>query len=158
MTDVALLNSILRVTWAASNYRVIVQPVQQAPYEVDHFIEVQHFTAILISVMKDLNEYNNWQTQPIGYFIDLATFVNEHRNLFQISKTLNQQKKGIKFEDYRTNAVIQGYLAYQVQEGTGRITVKASVLAMLNAMIARNTAWSKYTSRVGTKAKQILGW
>lgn len=157
--DAGKLNQILWVTWSPSTYNPIVAPVQQGPYENDHFIEVQHFTTILIKILKTRNEYNNWYQQPIGFFIDLATFVNEHRNIFQIGKAMNQAKKSIRLEDYHSNAGIQQYLGFHVSDGHGgQITVKQSVHTMLQAMADRRTEYGKYTIAVGQEVLKVLKW
>ncbi|KAK7054730.1 hypothetical protein VNI00_003193 [Paramarasmius palmivorus] len=153
--DAAQLNALLRMTWAPSNYNSIRTPPQVAPLQKDHFLEVQHFVAILIRIMKGFGEYDNWYTQQVGYFIDLATFVNEHRNLFEINDALNQRKKRIPLDQYRTNADIRAYLQYQT---TGGITVEQSVRALLDAMVARSTPFGKYTRLVGQEFKRQLGW
>jgi len=153
-----MLNKILRIAWGASNFSPIANPKQLAPYENDHFIEVQHFVDVLIVVLKAQGKYNNWFNEPIGHFIDLSTFVNEHRNLFQIPSTMNQQKKNVPIANYKTNASIQTYLGWKVDYKGKQVTVKDMVKALLNDMAQRTSPQSELTRDVGKQLLIIMGW
>ena len=47
--------------------QTILNPVQVAPLERDHFFEVQHFIGFLWESYE-----NTWQTLPIGHYVDLV--------------------------------------------------------------------------------------
>ena len=67
--DRAHLNHILRMDDAGSNYQRITNPVQAAPFERDHFLEVQHIVDII------LRQYQaTWYGMRMGLFIDLVSF------------------------------------------------------------------------------------
>jgi hypothetical protein len=44
-----------------------------------------------------------------GYMLDLATFVNERRNLFKITRELNRKKKDLVIQDYHNDDDIVQY-------------------------------------------------
>ncbi|KAL7629109.1 hypothetical protein AAE478_000628 [Parahypoxylon ruwenzoriense] len=156
MSDNALLNDILRVGFSRSDYNTVVDPVIPDPKEVDHFFEVQHCVDILLN--ERLISRENWYPEQIGYFMDLASFVNEHRNLYKISRAVNQAKKNIPLNQYRNNAVIQAYLQYKVADGPNQVTVESQVRALATAMRARNTQWGKLTKGVGQSLCTAMGW
>lgn len=149
MGDNALLNNILRVHFSTSDFNTLA-PAAQPPVEIDHFFEVQHIVNIIIPVIG-----SNWYTLPIGQFLDLSSFVNEHRNMFQITRADNQQKKAIALAQYPNNPFIAAYLNRQLLGGG---TVRDSVRALAQAMRARNTPHSQLTRHVGTQLCTLMGW
>lgn len=156
MGDNAILNDILRVGFSRSDFNVIDNPVMAAPYEVDHFFEVQHVVSLLLQ--NHLIDPNSWYGEQTGYFMDLASFVNEHRNLYQISRAVNQAKKNIPLNQYRTNATITTYLAYRVMKGGQLVTVGSQVREMATQMRTRKTPYAKLTKAVGERLCTVMGW
>ncbi|KAG8861913.1 hypothetical protein FRB96_002356 [Tulasnella sp. 330] len=156
MSDPAILNAILRTYYSNSNFSPLIPPAI-APVEVDHFFEVQHMIELLFQHPPLLNP-NSWYDVPIGQFVDLATFVNDHRNMFQITRAENQAKKLIPLAQYPHNAVIQAYLARQVSFQGQVVTVLAMVQAMAREMRARNTPFGNLTRGVGTRLCAVMGW
>ncbi|KAG5653693.1 hypothetical protein H0H81_011273 [Sphagnurus paluster] len=136
---------------APSNFQTITNPVQATPHQRDHFLEVQHIVDIV------LNRYGTeWYNLKMGLFIDLATFVSDHRNLFAINATLNQAKKTIPFVDYRVDPTIQRYLAFQTGERWR--TVEGSVKELVNDMVNRQGAFPDLTRFVGNSVKTMFRW
>ncbi|KAG7085551.1 hypothetical protein E1B28_003108 [Marasmius oreades] len=149
-SDKAMLNHILRMTDAASNFQSIVNPVQAPPLQRDHFLEVQHIVDIV------LGRYGTvWYNLAQGLFIDLATFVSEHRNLFAINDNLNQQKKLIPWANYPNDPLIRNYFTFQTNENR---TVEQSVRALVNDMANRQSNFSELTRYVGQQIKAKFGW
>lgn len=141
------LNHILRMSDRPHVGQTIVQPVQYRPTERDHFFEVQHIVTLIM-------EDGTWLQTPIVQYMDLASFVNEERNLFRIEARFNQNKKSIPFNTYRNNAEITNYLLFRVGNGT----VEDSVKALASAMVARQGANAALTRKIGARVKQIMGW
>lgn len=81
-----------------------------------------------------------------GYLFDLATFVNEYKNLFKISKQLNQKKKYVPLNEYSTNTEILKYWTSINNKGA---TVGADVISLVNDMIVRKGKYSYYTNKIG---------
>ncbi|KAF8533617.1 hypothetical protein BDD12DRAFT_810024 [Trichophaea hybrida] len=157
MPDPAVLNAILRTYYSKSNFNTLAPPANP-PIEVDHFFEVQHIVALLKQNPPLINP-NSWYDVPIGQFVDLATFVNDRRNLFQITKAENQAKKNIPLNQYPTNATIRTYLAHNVrnQQGTP-VTVQSLVQEMAREMKDRNSAFPELTRGVGMRLCTLMGW
>jgi len=152
MGDAALLNAILRVHFSAANYNNLNPPAAGAT-QIDHFWEVQHVVAIIRPTLGD-----NWFPLPIGEFMDLSSFVNEHRNMFLIEAAINQQKKHIPLAQYRpqaNNPLITAYLNRNLQGGG---TVRDSVRALARAMRDRHSAYPRLTSLVGRELCALMGW
>ncbi|KAG2074707.1 hypothetical protein BDR04DRAFT_1092932 [Suillus decipiens] len=143
------LNNILRAADRPNVGQNIVQPVQIQPLERDHFFEVQHIVTLIM-------EDGNWMQTPIGQYIDLATFVNDVRNIFRIERALNQAKKNIPFNTYPNNAQIAAYRRFQVNLQNG--TVDGEVRWLANEMATRQGANAALTQRIGRRIKQIMGW
>ncbi|KAG2116242.1 hypothetical protein BD769DRAFT_1486833 [Suillus cothurnatus] len=141
------LNSILRAADRPHVGQNIVQPVQNLPIERDHFFEVQHIVTLIM-------EDGNWMQTPIGQYIDLATFVNDVRNIFRIARDLNQAKKRIPFNTYRNNIQIARYLGFNLQSGI----VDGQVKWLAGEMATRQGANAALTRRIGVRIKQIMGW
>jgi hypothetical protein len=149
MGDNALLNSLLRIYFAPSNFNLL-NPAAPNPVEIDHFFEVQHVVDIIVPVLG-----GNWYTVPVGEFLDLSTFVNDHRNLFKIRQVDNQNKKTIPLNQYPTNAFIAAYLGTAVQGGG---TVRDSVRALARAMRDRVSPYNRLTRVVGAQLCHVMGW
>lgn len=157
MSDPAVLNAILRTYYSNSNYNTLAPPAIP-PVEIDHFFEVQHIVALL-QQNPPLIDPNSWYNVPIGQFVDLATFVNDHRNLFQITKAENQAKKNIPLNQYPNNVTIRMYLTHQVKNRQGAlVTVESLVQEMVREMRGRNTPFSQLTRGVGTRLCTLMGW
>lgn len=156
MSDPAILNAILRTYYSNSNFSPLIPPAN-APVEVDHFFEVQHIIQLLEENPPLLNPHS-WYEVPIGQFMDLATFVNDHRNLFEITRAENQAKKLIPLAQYPTNATIQTYLGRQVSFQGRTVTVRDMVRAMARDMRDRNTPFGELTRGVGARVCAIMGW
>ncbi|KAL0954692.1 hypothetical protein HGRIS_003641 [Hohenbuehelia grisea] len=151
MGDPALLNAILRVHFSSSDFNTL-NPPAQAPVEIDHFWEVQHVVALIIPIIGD-----NWYPLPIGEFMDLSSFVNEHRNMFQITRATNQAKKAIPLAQYPNNPLIATYLNQRLQ-GAQFATVRDSVRALAQAMRNRQSVYPRLTRHVGTHLCNLMGW
>lgn len=143
----AWLNSILRAADRPNVGQDIVQPVQTPPIERDHFFEVQHVVNLIM-------EDGNWMQTPIGQYIDLASFVNDRRNIFRIARTLNQAKKTIPFASYPTDPQITNYRAFRLQSGT----VDGDIKWLASEMATRQGANAALTRRIGGRIKQIMRW
>ncbi|KAL7269901.1 hypothetical protein RUND412_007410 [Rhizina undulata] len=157
-SDLALLNAILRISSTRSNFNTLVPPAP-SPVEADHFFEVQHIADLLLNSHPPLINPNSWYEEHIGFFIDLASFVNEHRNLFEISRAENQTKKTIPLNSYRTDPLIRRYLAYQVRDRQNAlVSVESQVQALARAMRDRNTPYGRLTKGVGTRLCAIMQW
>lgn len=151
MGDNALLNAILRVYFSAADYNVL-NPAAQPPTEIDHFWEVQHIVNIIRPEIGD-----NWYPMAIGEFMDLASFVNEHRNMFRITAADNQAKKAIPLNQYPTNQFIRAYLDRRLQ-GAQYPTVQGSVQALVRAMRDRVSTYPRLTRLVGARLCDLMGW
>jgi hypothetical protein len=84
-----------------------------------------------------------------------ATFVSDHRNLFNINKVLNQQKKTIPWARYPTDRLLVQYLAFQTTENP---TVEHSVRALVNDMANRQSNFNELTRYVGQQIKTKFRW
>jgi len=138
-----VVNNILRCNFTSSN-SINVPGLTSNQNEIDHFIEVNHFTSSFLDLLKAKHEHP--YEISFGYLFDLATFVNEHRNLFKISKQLNQSKKYVPLNEYSTNSEILKYWNSVSNEGT---TVGADVISLVNDMVERKGNYSFYTNKVG---------
>ena len=97
-----LLNNILRVHFSGADFDTLVPPaVVPAPVEIDHFFGVRQLNI------------------GTSVFLDLSSFVNEHRNMFQITRADSQQKKAIPLAQYPTNTFITSHLNWPIQGGGG---------------------------------------
>lgn len=148
--DNSLLNNILRVHFAASNYRAI-QLRSNGPWEIDHFFEVQHVVDI---IKREL--HLNWYEMEIGYFLDLSSCINNRRNLFRIPRAWNQEKKKYPLAEYPTNYEIETYLITRLDGEEG--TVEDSVRELVEDMKHRNTPFSHLTQAVGKALSRAMGW
>ncbi|KAK0741577.1 hypothetical protein B0T18DRAFT_233317 [Schizothecium vesticola] len=149
MGDNALLNAILRVGYTDANVNHLEHPAPP-PIEIDHFFEVQHVVQIILPLLGP-----NWYRGRIGEFMDLASFVNDRRNLFRITRDDNQRKRSILLRRYRRSIFIRRYLDSGL-EGGG--TVRDSVRALARAMRGRQSAYSRLTNAVGTSLCRQMGW
>lgn len=142
MGDNAVLNAILRVYFSPSNYNNL-NPAAPAPTEIDHFWEVQHIVDLIKPVVGD-----NWLLLPIGEFLDLASFVNDRRNLFKIKLADNQAKTQIPLSQYPTSPFIRHYLNTNLQ-GAPFGTVRESVRSLAEEMRRRTSTYPRLTRHVG---------
>lgn len=152
MGDAALLNAILRVHSSPHDFNIL-NPPAPTPTQIDHFWEVQIVVDIIRPRLGD-----NWYTVPIGQFMDLSSFVNEHRNMFRINAAVNQEKKAIPLAEYMPQAhdpLITAYLDSQLQDGG---TVRDSVRALAEAMRDRRATYANLTNFVGQELCNYMGW
>lgn len=147
--DNAELNAIIRVHFKPSDFNIL-NPPAIPPVEIDHFWEVQHIVQLIKPMIGE-----NWYERRIGDFMDLSTFVNEHRNMFQITQADNQRKKNIPLANYPRDAFIRTYLNRRLQSG---ITVEDSVRELARAMRDRVSEYSELTRRVGRELCNLMGW
>jgi hypothetical protein len=144
MSDEAVLNYILRTYFSSSNYNT-VPSLSTSPTEIDHFMEVQFFVPMVQQYLK-ANDLDMFKV-PFGFYFDLSTCVNDHNNLFLISKTLNQAKKNIPLSQYATNNDIKAY--WNATTGSGK-TVKALVHEAIQRMLQRaNTPYGALSAYCG---------
>ncbi|KAL7273039.1 hypothetical protein RUND412_004133 [Rhizina undulata] len=140
-----------------SNFNPLVPPAPR-PVEADHFFEVQHIADLLLLNPPLINP-NSWNQEPIGFFIDIASFVNEHSNLYEISRADNQTKKMIPLNTYRTDPLIRRYLAYRVRDWQNvLVTVGSQVQALARVMRDRNTPYGRLTRGVGARLCAVMQW
>jgi len=146
-----LLNAILRVHFSSSNHNTL-NPPALAPTEIDHFWEVQHIVDIIKPVIGE-----NWYPLAIGEFMDLSTFINDRRNMFQVKCTDNQTKKFIPYNQYLTNPFIRTYVNWNLQGGQFS-TVEASVKVLALEMKYRSSVYPHLTRHIGEELCTLMGW
>lgn len=152
MSDNRLLNAILRTHFSPADYNLL-NPAAAPPVEIDHFFEVQHIADIIVPLLGP-----NWYDVPIGEFLDLSSFVNEHRNMFQITRADNQEKKNRErhpLDRYPVDPFIRRYLDKRLRSG---ITVRESVRPLAEAMRDRVSAHSRLTRHAGRVLCDLMGW
>jgi len=85
--------------------------------------------------------------------------VNDPRNLFQITRILNQAKKTIPWADYLVDATIRRYLAFGVPQNTGGWdTVEGSLKNLVTEMINHPSAYNTLTRYVGERTGINMRW
>ncbi|KAI0110488.1 hypothetical protein GGR51DRAFT_558133 [Nemania sp. FL0031] len=156
---------ILRMDASPSNFYEF-NPPATGPYEIDHFFELQHIVDLLFTPEGTLT-IHNFQEVKLGYWMDLSTFVNQRENMYQVSKTENQQKKSIKWAKYapgqQQDALIRTYLVrvtgghHRDPTKIGR-TVEQQVHELAVAMAWRTEPWSFLTRQVGQQICAHMGW
>jgi len=131
-------------------FTTVQNPVQAAPTERDHFIEIQHVVQIILDAYHTV-----WYQRPMGEFIDLATYISDKRNLFLVTRNLNQTKKNIPFEDYWENELIMLYEDFYINQEGSR-TVRMAVRELLQEMANRVSEYPTLTRLVGREALHVL--
>jgi hypothetical protein len=147
--DNAMCNDLLRLWTSSSNFNQIFEGFAGAG-QVDHFFEVQHVVNILFGSHGPLTSDTFFRV-PVGYFVDIATFISGRDNLFMISAADNQTKKNIPWDSYRPDVqpiFLRNYLKKHV--GTDdRLTVSQTVCKFAVAMAKREGPYAYLTRAVG---------
>ncbi|KAK6948358.1 hypothetical protein Daesc_010124 [Daldinia eschscholtzii] len=155
---------ILRMDASPSNFYEF-NPRATGPHEIDHFFELQHIVYLLFTPEGTLT-VDNFHDVKLGYWIDLATAVNQRENMYKVSRTDNQLKKRITWAEYapgQQNALIRTYLArvtggyHHDHTKIGR-TVEQQVRELAVAMARRKGPWSFLTRQVGQQICAHMGW
>jgi hypothetical protein len=151
----AVLNAVLRAYFKVGQYHELQMSQQLQQYinaddkwEIDHMFEVQHVVRIVWDIVG-----LEWQQRPVAEYMDLSSFLNDHRNMYRIPRAANQYKKHIRFdENWRNHEFIEGYLQSEVS-GTGW-TVSEQLFQLTGEMISRQGENSTLTKQVGEE----LSW
>ncbi|KAH6972581.1 hypothetical protein EDB80DRAFT_784362 [Ilyonectria destructans] len=93
----AVLNFLFRMADSSTTFTEIYDPVQTAPFQRDHFIEVQHIVTIF---QRRWPHTGNWLVEPQWKCWELALMVSNIGNLFQINGDDNVAKSNIKWSQY----------------------------------------------------------
>lgn len=157
--DAALLNAVLRATNTDSNFTELYPTITVAA-EKDHFFEIQHIVA-LIYADPPLIDVTDLYSIPFGYFVVLATYINDRRNIYRIPKSVNQAKKKIPLTEYapsKHNASIAEYLTATAQKGLGRrgqVQVLDNLKDLVGDMITAGKKY-KYAELTGAVAARLV--
>lgn len=157
--DAALLNAVLRSTNTDSNFTEL-SPAVTGSAEKDHFFEIQHIVT-LIYTEPPLIDIHDLYSIPIGYFIVLATYINDRRNIYRIPKVVNQAKKTIPLTDYapsKHDATIADYLTKTAQKGPGirgQVQVLDNLKELVGDMITAGKKY-KYAELTGAVAARLV--
>ncbi|KAI0342151.1 hypothetical protein BDW22DRAFT_242516 [Trametopsis cervina] len=133
----------------------------------DHFIEIQHAVDMAINVVGNtVFTYS----RPIGYFMDLALYLNDPRNTYALVTDNNQYKKQIPLRAYAGNDFMDAYLASKLQIqvlkrlNNGQIkkrTVKTTVQAQIKSLVVdmmRQGEYSELTNALGRELAIVFGF
>lgn len=154
----ALCNDLIRIWVSRSNY-ITLNPAATGATQINHFIEVQHVVCMLFSPSGPITEGAFFKV-PLGYFIDLSTYISGHSNLYQITAANNTTKLAIPWAQHapgvNQSAFIAAYLGFAINFN-GQ-TVAQTVQAMAVEMANRSTTYGFLTRFVGQKICEAMGW
>jgi len=126
-----------------------LKKLNDSDFENDHFIEIQDWERVFY---RSFTSPNALKELKFGFVLHLAEAAGHSRNIFQICKVDNQNKRQVKLESYRDNAGMSKYL--EAKTVGGNSTVFGQVSDYLDSLIKSDkTEYDTYTKLV---AKDLL--
>ncbi|KAI1399285.1 hypothetical protein F4819DRAFT_465521 [Hypoxylon fuscum] len=157
MQNAIKLHDILCMGSSWCRWNEIVNPPIKVPRSVSRFFDVQQCIDILVK--EKVIHPGEWPQESAGFFVDIAGFMNDYRNLYAIPVFVKRAKTKIPLAEYRTSALIQTYLSKMVKRKDGvEVTIESQVKEMAVEMKNQDWRWGKFTKAVGEKLCEAMGW
>ncbi|GIK07132.1 hypothetical protein Aspvir_002787 [Aspergillus viridinutans] len=150
--DEAALGRILRAYYDSNAAFPIEKPPQAAPWEADHFLEVQYASRLIIA------HQANWQTLQLGLYLELSQWLNRSVNLYIINKDLNQRKGRIRDPyTYKSDTgIMQYYRSTVVVQGVGSKVIRDLLAGLVVAMEQYTGARAQLVNLIGREFQGLI--